>query len=140
MIPRISLISHISFNRIASEFSRHGTFVSANFRFTFQNTLSENFAIGYNLGMEWDDFREPPVYIYTLTGGLDIGERWYSYIELFGSHLKDYYDQHSFDIGLAYYINDNVKADVSAGIGLNKYAPDNYVGVGISWRFKASKR
>src|SRR5690349_198370 len=63
--PRISLITHLSFNKLASEVARNGTFLSANFRFTFQNSITENFAIGYNLGMEWEDFNEPPVYAYT---------------------------------------------------------------------------
>jgi hypothetical protein len=89
--------------------------------------------------MEWEDFREPPVYAYTFAPGMNIGEKWYAYIELFGFLIKDSPDQHSFDGGIAYFINDNIKVDASAGIGLNKYAPDHYYGVGISWRFKCKK-
>jgi hypothetical protein len=138
--PRISLITHLSFNKLASETARNGTFLSANFRFTFQNSLSDNIAIGYNLGMEWEDFHEPPAYAYTFSSGFDLGDKWDTYIEAFGFLIKDSPDQHSLDAGIAYYINDNLKADASAGVGLNKYTPDHYFGIGVSWRYKIKKK
>jgi len=138
--PRISLISHLSFNKFASRMARNGTFLSANFRFTFQNSISDNVAIGYNLGMEWEDFKESPIYAYTFAPGFNLGERWYAYVEAFGFISKDFPDQHSVDAGIAYYVNDNLKIDASAGVGLSTYAPDHYYGIGVSWRFKASKR
>ncbi len=38
--------------------------VSPNFRFLMQNTLSDNWAAGYNLGMEWDGQSTIPTYLY----------------------------------------------------------------------------
>jgi hypothetical protein len=137
--PRISLISHLSFNRFASDMAKTGSFLSANFRFTFQNSISDNVAIGYNLGMEWEDFHYGPIYTYTFAPGFNLGEKWYSYVEVFGFISKDYLDQHSIDGGIAYYVNDDLKVDASAGIGLSKYAPDHYFGIGVSWRFKCNK-
>ena len=138
IIPEISLIAHTGLNRVASEFGRGGSFFSPNFRFSFQNSISENFAIGYNLGAEWENTYDPPTWTYTFAPGVSLGEKWYAYIEAFGFFRK-YYPEHSVDGGIAYYINDNMKVDASAGFGISKYAPKNYVAIGYSFRFKIKK-
>lgn len=139
IIPEISLIAHTGFNRIASPFARGGSFFSPNFRFSFQNSITENFAIGYNFGAEWENTYDPPTWTYTFAPGFNLGEKWYAYIEAFGFLRKDY-PEHNVDGGIAYYINDNMKADVSAGFGISEFAPKNYVALGYSFRFKTKKK
>jgi hypothetical protein len=139
IIPEISLIAHTGFNRLASKFGRGGSFFSPSFRFTFQNSITEDFAIGYNLGAEWENTYDPPTWTYTFAPGINLGEKWYAYIEAFGFLRKDY-PEHSFDGGIAYNINDNMKADVSAGFGISEFAPKNYIAVGYSFRFKTTKK
>jgi len=89
--------------------------------------------------MEWGRFDEAPAYVYTLTTGFNLGENWYAYIEAFGSAWKSESPEHSVDGGLAYYINDDFKVDISSGFGINKKAQDNYVAVGTSFRFNTGK-
>jgi hypothetical protein len=139
IIPRISLIYHTAFNRIASRLSRGGSFIAPNFRFTLQNNIADGIALGYNIGMEWDDLREKPAYIYTFAPAFDIGEKWYAYVEVFGSLRKGESPEHAFDAGVAYYVNENLKLDASAAIGLSRAAIKNYIGMGCSFRFKPSK-
>lgn len=140
IIPQISLIAHAGCNRVGSRFTnRHGSFFSPNFRFTLQNSITDDFAIGYNFGAEWEDTHEPPVWLYTFAPGFNLGEKWYAYIEAFGFFFKDYAPAHSLDAGIAYYINDNIKLDISAGVGISKEAPDNYFALGCSFRFKTKK-
>jgi hypothetical protein len=110
-----------------------------NFRFTMQHSFTETISLGYNLGMEWERFGSAPAYVYTFAPGFSIGEKWYAYVEAFGAVWKDEDPEHSFDGGIAYYVTDNFKLDVSAGFGINKKAPDNYFGVGASIRFKTGK-
>ena len=139
IIPHISLIYHTAFNRVASKLAKGGSFLAPEFRFTFQNELAKGVALGYNLGMEWDDIRERPAYIYTIAPGFDLGKNWYGYIELFGSLVKGQPQEHSFDAGLAWYMNDDVKWDASAAIGISglmKY----YIGFGCSVRFRTTKK
>lgn len=138
IIPRVSLIYHTAFNRLASKMARGGSFLAPEFRFTFQNDLGEGVALGYNLGMEWEDTREKPAFIYTFAPGFDLGENWYGYVELFGSLTKNEPQQHAFDAGIAWYANDNLKLDASAAIGITglmKY----YIGMGCSLRFSVKK-
>ena len=89
--------------------------------------------------MLWERFGEDPAYIYTLTTGFNLAEKWYAYIEAFGSVWKKEKPEHSVDGGVAYYINDNFKIDLSAGFGINEKAQDNYIAIGASFRFKTGK-
>lgn len=139
IIPEISLIAHTGFNRIASEFARGGSFFSPNFSFAFQNSITEDFAIGYNFGADWENTYDPPTWFYTFSPGFNLGENWYAYIEAFG-FLRKYYPEHSLDGGIAYYINDNMKVDASAGFGISPHALKNYVALGFSFRFKTKHK
>ncbi len=110
--------------------------VSPNFRFTLQNSISENITIGYNIGAEWDGEKTGPTYIYTLSPGFNFAKKWYAYIEAFGGIKKHELSQHNIDGGLAYYISKNYKIDISSGFGITKAAPEWYIALGFSARFK----
>ena len=89
--------------------------------------------------MRWDYFGYPPAYVYTFAPGFNISEKWYAYIEIFGSIWKNEKPENSIDAGIAYYINNDLKVDASAGFGISKEAPDNYFSVGASFRFKTTR-
>jgi Putative MetA-pathway of phenol degradation len=134
IIPEISLLAHTGFNRIASEFGRGGSFFSPSFSFAFQNPITENFAIGYNFGAEWDNTYDSPTWLYTLSPGFNLGEKWYAYIEAFGFFRKNEPPEHLLDGGVSYCINSNMKVDASAGFGISPAAPKNYLAIGFSFR------
>lgn len=135
--PKTSLLAHYNFARLRT--LDKDTVDGANFRFSMQHTISKVISLGYNIGMEWDRFGSPPAYIYTFAPGFSIDEKWYAYIEVFGFIWKDDDPENSIDGGIAYYINDDFKVDVSAGFGISKKAPDNYFAIGASFRFKTVK-
>jgi hypothetical protein len=89
--------------------------------------------------MEWERLKEAPAYVYTIAAGFDVNEKWYAYVESFGSVRKYEKPENSFDVGLARFLNSNIKIDISGGIGLSKDAPDKYFAIGASFRFKAGK-
>ena len=118
--------------------------VDPSFRFSLSHTLSDRFALGYNVGMFWesevDETRRRSTlsnYLYTATLGIGLTERLGTFVELFGeipaSAVGD--PAHSFDSGLTYLLRNNLQLDVAAGVGLSQEAPDWFVGVGISVRF-----
>ncbi|MES1218539.1 MAG: transporter, partial [Bacteroidota bacterium] len=134
LLPKTSFIFHVGLPSIASKVFRADHLAPA-FRFTMQNSLTKNIALGYNIGAEWDGFSSTPVWIYTFAPGFELGEKWYAYIEAFGFIQKNEKPQHSLDGGIAYYISNDVKIDLSGGFGISEEAPKNYVAVGISFRF-----
>lgn len=64
-MPKTSLIFHFAIPAFASKANKINS-VSPNFRFTLQNSISENITIGYNIGAEWDGENTGPTYIYNL--------------------------------------------------------------------------
>jgi len=135
--PKISLIAHYDLARLRKWY--RDTVDGFNFRFTMQNSISKLVALGYNIGMEWDRFGSPPAFIYTFAPGFNISEKWYAYIEAFGSVWKGEAPESSIDGGIAWYITGNFKIDISGGLGINEKAPDNYFAIGASFRFKTGK-
>ena len=138
--PKTSLIAHTGFNRLGSKFFNPLSLFAPNFRFTMQNSLSENISLGYNLGAEWEDTKSLPVWIYTLVTGFSLNDKWYSYIEAFGFIENRESSQHNIDAGLAYSINNDCKLDISGGAGISKESPAWYVSIGGSIRFAFLKK
>ncbi|HMU10237.1 MAG TPA: transporter [Ferruginibacter sp.] len=134
--PKTSLIGHYSFRRFRTLYK--DSIDGANFRFAMLHTLSKTISIGYNIGMNWNRFGSPPAYVYTFSPRFNISEKWFAYIEVFGSFRrpKKYDPENNIGAGFAYYVNDNFKIDASAGFGLSKEAPDKFYSIGASFRFK----
>ena len=104
-----------------------------------QHSITNAFAIGYNLGAEWDGYSNKATWIYTFAPGINLGENWYAYVEAFGFISKQNEPEHSLDGGIAYFINRDLKIDISSGFGISEAAPDWYIAAGISIRFKTGK-
>lgn len=136
ILPATSLIFHAGIPSLGSKSFRTPRW-SPNFRFTMQHTLGEQTSLGYNLGAEWNGLSNQATWIYTFAPGINIGKRWYGYVEAFGSIIRGEKPAHALDGGLAYYVNDDVKLDISAGFGLSEQAIENYVALGLSFRFSA---
>lgn len=129
--PKTSLIAHIGLPFAASREFRSSPLVYTT-RLTFQNSLSEAVALGYNLGVERDVAAQTS-FFYTFAPGFNIGQRWYAYIEAFGSFASTN-AEHNIDAGIAYSPSSNTKIDVSGGFGLNPSALKNYIAIGFSFR------
>lgn len=132
-LPKTSLIGGIGIPGLASK-AFHADYIAPAFRFTMQNSIAKHVTLSYNLGAEWDGYSKRPDWIYTVATGFDIGERWYTYLEAFGFLRQDIHPQHNLDAGLAYFISNNVKVDVSGGFGISKDSPKNYMAIGFSFR------
>ncbi len=102
--------------------------------FTFQNSLGGPWGIGYNFGAEYhsDGAVEG---IYRIAPNVNIGKHGYAYAEIFGRLPASAYTDTWVDGGLAYYLSDHVKLDVSAGKSIQK-GDSWYAALGISFRMR----
>ncbi len=101
---------------------------------TFQNSLGGPWGIGYNLGAEYhSDWAVEG--IYRIAPNVNLGKRGYAYAEIFGRFPQSQFTDHWIDGGLAYYVSDHIKADVSAGKSL-RTSDSWYVALGISFRMR----
>ncbi len=137
IVPKTSFLGHVSLPGIASKQFRQ-TFFAPSLRLLFQHSIQDRFAVGYNVGAEWDGESPRPDFIYTFSlsanviGGLGI------FGEVYGSVPQQREDDADLrlDGGLTYLISNDVQVDISGGIGITDNAPEKFVAIGLSYRFK----
>ncbi len=137
-MPKISLLLHLAIPGLSSKNFKINK-AAPKFRFSMQHTLTDQIGLGYNLGAEWDGYNNQPTLIYTFAPGFNLNEKWYGYFEAYGFISRAETAQHNLDGGIAYYVNDNTKLDISSGFGISKTAPDWYFAIGASIRFKTGQ-
>lgn len=139
-IPKTSIIAHYRLNALNSNIVGKDTINGGNISLAMLNTVSENFLIGYNIGMEKVTWQYDTRYFYTLSPKFNIAEKWQAFIEIYGNLWKGRNAQTSIDGGISYYINDDFKVDASAGTRINKNTNLKFYSVGGSFRFKTSNK
>ena len=136
--PETSLILGLAFPKLASK-DLQADKIAPNLTLSMQNTLSKKWSVAYNIGPSWDGYTNRPSWNYSASFGLDLNENWDTFMETYGSFSKDDAPGHNVDAGLGYYANENIKFDVSAGVGISKDGPPWFVGIGGSWRINTRK-
>ncbi|MFN5346212.1 MAG: transporter [Bacteroidota bacterium] len=137
-LPKTSFIGHIATSKIGSkEFQTK--YIAPSFRLTMQHTLTEKISLAYNIGAEWNGENAEHSYIYTLTTGFSLTDKIGCYTELYGFIPTENKADYRFDCGLTYLINNDFMADISGGLGLSENAPQNYISLGLSYRFKTTR-
>jgi hypothetical protein len=134
--PRTSVIVHYNWdhqNRDFSEKNLRGHSIG-DMVFTMQNDLNDRFGIGYNLGTELHSNGSFEG-IYRVAPNMLIGKKGYAYVEVFGRFPASEFADHSYDAGFAYYLNEDVKLDVSAGQSFTR-PEEYYFALGISFRLR----
>ena len=132
--PKTSLIVRLGIPAFASKNFRP-VHVSAIILLPMEKTLTDHIGISANIGVAWDGFSPKPVWIYSLSSSYDLGKKWDAFFEIFGSTMQDEMAQNGIDAGLGFYVSNDIKLDAYAGIGITEAASNNFLGVGISFRF-----
>jgi hypothetical protein len=135
--PKTSLIAHLGMPFIANHPDKNQNLFPS-YRFTFQHTINDVVGLGYNIGSQWDGYKDHTVWLYTLSPNFSIGEKWYAYVELFGFKEENW--EHAFDGGIAYYVSPDTKLDISGGFGLGNNPLKNYVALGFSFRIPFNEK
>ena len=104
---------------------------------TFQNSLGGDWGVGYNFGAEYHSDGSVEG-IYRIAPNRLIGKKGYVYVEVFGRFPASEFADHSYDGGFAYYVNEDVKLDISAGQSF-LHPEDYYFAVGLSFRFRVNR-
>lgn len=138
IIPNISFIAHLSTPFLSTENSRETNFVP-DFRFTMDNTLSKTLSIGYNLGMRLEDQSSEPIFQYTCALGYTIGEKWKTYIEIYGDKSQNGLTEIATSTGVYYYPAPNIMFDFTPSIGLINSNLRHYFGLGFSFLIPIKK-
>ncbi|MBX2828123.1 MAG: transporter [Flavobacteriaceae bacterium] len=131
-LPTIGLIGHIFLPLSASSDYRPET-TGADFRLSFDHTLSETSSIAYNIGAEWGNDSPEIAYIYTLAYGYSLTDRLGVYGELYGDFPEDSKANHLWDAGFTFLVQNNLQLDATVGTSITE-GQDLLVSVGASYR------
>lgn len=98
----------------------------------FQNNLTENFSLAYNLGAEWDGTNNQPAWFYALGLGYGISDKLSTYIEHYGS-LSDGANAFYLNTGLAYLLTPKWQIDAYAAMDMKGIDQLLQLNLGIAW-------
>ncbi len=132
IIPQAAFIGHINLKTGAEVFTP--TYTAVDFRFTFAHTLSDKFALSYNLGAEWDGETPDATFLYTLSLGYLITSKAGVFVEGYSFFPENSKADNRVDAGFTYKFTPVVQWDISGGIGVSENAPDYFLSTGISFR------
>ncbi len=133
--PEIAFLGGMTFSFTAGE-DYKTSYSTADIRFAFSHALSEHFSLGYNLGAEWNGETAIPSYFYSFVLGYGINDKFGAFLEAYGLIPEEGYSEHLLDTGLTYLLHPNLQIDISGGIGLNNNALDNFISIGLTYRFQ----
>lgn len=133
--PELAFITTFSIPKSgANEFENKNPGVDL--RLAVAYSLNETMSLGANLGVVWSG-RETEDYgvgIYSTVIGLNLSEKVNVFAELYGFCPGEGKNDHRWDGGITYAINDDLQFDFSSGIGLSKVSPDFFISFGLSIR------
>lgn len=130
--PQAAFIGHINLRTGSKDFNP--SYTAADFRFTFAHTVSEKFALSYNLGAEWNGETPDAAFLYTLALRYTATNRVGIFVESYAFFPERDKADNRFDCGLTYMITSMVQWDLSGGLGLSRSAPDYFLSTGVSFR------
>jgi hypothetical protein len=99
-------------------------------------SLNEAMSFGANLGVAWSGVEDGnyAVGVYTAVIGMSLSEKLGAFAELYGFLPKEGKNDHRWDAGMTYAVNEDLQLDFSTGIGLSKLSPDFFISLGLSIR------
>ncbi len=104
--------------------------------FCFNNSLTNNFSLGYNIGFDLSDgFTEGNGVFYSLAAGYSFSDRFSGFVEYFGStNFYHLIPNNGMDFGFTFLISNNIQLDISAGADLEDISKEHFVSTGFSIR------
>lgn len=134
-LPKLALLTTLTIpNTGASLFESE--YFGADFRINGEYSLNEAMSFGANLGVAWSgaEYGNNAVGIYTAVIGMSLSEKLGAFAELYGFLPKEGKNDHRWDAGLTYAVNEDLQLDFSTGVGLSKVSPDFFISLGLSIR------
>lgn len=140
-LPSIGALAEVGVPSLASgDFFVDG--IPFEFRTLFNNNITENFSLQYNVGVSWNETntqRDNKQWMYTIAPVFRINDSWQVFIEEYAFLRNGTSAEHYFDGGIQYFFKKDFALDFCAGVGLSEISSDYTVEGGISYRLNFSK-
>jgi len=101
---------------------------------TADRDINELLNIGINIGSQYvSDIRKSNIF-YSTSIGIELGNRFGTFVEYFGDSMRGLHPKHHFDFGITYLQKKNIQIDASFGTLLSSMETDWFGSIGFSVR------
>ena len=107
--------------------------LAPSFYLLFENSLSDKFSLGYNVGAEWDGSNSEPTTFLALSLGYSVNDSLGCFVESY-NYLAKAGNQFCADFGLNYMVGRKVQLDAAANLDLGNPANCWAVSFGVAWQ------
>ena len=133
--PQLAFLSTFTVPNTGSSVFEADNF-GAEFKLAGDYSLNEAMSLGANVGVFWSGQSEEDyaVGLYAFVVDLTLTNEFGVFAELYGLLPNEGKNDHRWDGGITYGVNENLQLDFSAGVGLSKVSPDFFISLGLSIR------
>ena len=131
--PELAIVADITLRHVGKD-GFHPTYSYPVAKLVASNTLSNKFALGYNMGFAYDGESADGFFVYSIVLGYNISSKMVVFIEPYGNFDHSAIPNHNLNGGLTYLIRRNLQFDISGGVGLTDEVNENFISFGFSWR------
>lgn len=135
ILPTTTLIGSVSLPFLASsEFETDK--MAWGLTLAFENGLSEQFTLAYNLGIFTDGYTSATNWVWTTNLGYGVSEKVSVFVEYFGNYADAAHPSHNADIGALWLLQNNLQLDVALGTRIfTDGEKEQFATLGFSYRF-----
>ncbi|MBN2596413.1 MAG: transporter [Marinifilaceae bacterium] len=135
VLPKLAFMTTVTLPNTGASWYEN-KYLGVDFRVNGEYSLNEAMSLGGNFGLAWSGVENgnTAVGIYTAVIQMSLSEKLGAFAELYGFLPKEGRNDHRWDAGMTYLVNEDLLLDFSTGIGLNKVSPDFFISLGLSIR------
>ena len=133
-LPQLALLAGLTLPRTGSD-AVQSRFTQPRIVLLMNHSLTSWLGITTNLGAHWENDSPETIYRYAVSFDLSLSDRVGAFAEFYGDLPEASSNDHLFNSGFTFLINNDLQLDLAAGTAFTSGAPDFYVGAGVAVRW-----
>ena len=131
-VPAISLMANLAIPGTASV-DCDVDHLAPSLYLLFENALSDNPSLGYNVGVEWNGYTAKPSAFVALCLGASLTDRLGCFVESY-NYFNELGNAYCMDFGLNWQVSRKVQLDIAANMDLTNPAQCWAISCGVAWQ------
>jgi len=135
LLPQLALITSFTLPETGAE-TFQSSYLAPTIRLLSGHGVNDWLTITTNFDVNWDQELTEAIIGYAISFDLSFTEKIGGFAEFYGYLPESSASEHLFNAGLVYLLNNDLQLDTSAGFAFSEEAPDYFLSLGLSYRFK----
>lgn len=133
LLPQMSLITSLTLPSTGKT-KFQSDYLAPTIRLLAGHSINDWLGITTNFDLNWDNELTQAIVGYAVSFDYSFSNRWGGFTEFYGYLPEKGENEHLFNAGLIYLINNDFQLDASAGFAFSQNAPDFFVSAGFAFR------